>query len=181
MKSMQTSSQFHCGTVKVGEVWWVSDVPYVAVGFWVLAKPLRFELWGAHEDLSSPSDSPSPLSQGSARRTRRTKELKIYTGLGHRCGVIPYSSVVWWIATWAGDEQYKGRTASRGSILGWGDELLGGVQSPFSLSLSLVSIRCLFQILDIRCPIPLLWGWLVLFIEALVIFPNIEREGSQQR
>ena len=27
---------------------------------------------------------------------------------------------------------------------------------------------------------PLLW-WLVLFIEALVLFPNIEREGSQQR
>ena len=25
----------------------------------------------------------------------------------------------------------------------------------------------------------LLW-WLVLFIEALVLFPNIEREGSQQ-
>ena len=27
---------------------------------------------------------------------------------------------------------------------------------------------------------PLLCGWLVLFIEALVLFPNIEREGSQQ-
>ena len=27
---------------------------------------------------------------------------------------------------------------------------------------------------------PLLYGWLVLFIEALVLFPNIEREGSQQ-
>ena len=26
---------------------------------------------------------------------------------------------------------------------------------------------------------PLLW-WLVLFIEALVLFPNIEREGCQQ-
>ena len=29
-------------------------------------------------------------------------------------------------------------------------------------------------------PLLLLW-WLVLFIEALVLFPNIEREGSQQR
>ena len=28
-------------------------------------------------------------------------------------------------------------------------------------------------------PSTLLW-WLVLFIEALVLFPNIEREGSQQ-
>ena len=27
---------------------------------------------------------------------------------------------------------------------------------------------------------PSLWWWLVLFIEALVLFPNIEREGSQQ-
>ena len=26
---------------------------------------------------------------------------------------------------------------------------------------------------------PLFCGWLVLFIEALVLFPNIEREGSQ--
>ena len=40
-------------------------------------------------------------------------------------------------------------------------------------SLSLISIRCLFQM-------PLPWGWLVLFIVALVHFPNIEREGSQQ-
>ena len=28
---------------------------------------------------------------------------------------------------------------------------------------------------------PLLWWWLVLFIEALDLSPNIEREGSQQR
>ena len=28
---------------------------------------------------------------------------------------------------------------------------------------------------------PLLLWWLVLFIEALVLSPNIEREGSQQR
>ena len=33
----------------------------------------------------------------------------IYTGSGHHCGVIPYSSVVWWIASWAEDEQYKGK------------------------------------------------------------------------
>ena len=29
-------------------------------------------------------------------------------------------------------------------------------------------------------PNPLLRGWLVLFIVALVLYPNIEREGSQQ-
>ena len=28
---------------------------------------------------------------------------------------------------------------------------------------------------------PLLLRWLVLFIEALVLFPNIEREGMPQR
>ena len=30
--------------------------------------------------------------------------MEIYTGSGHRCGVIPYSSVVWWIASWGKDE-----------------------------------------------------------------------------
>ena len=29
--------------------------------------------------------------------------------------------------------------------------------------------------------VPFLWRWLVLFIVALVLFPNIEQEGSQQR
>ena len=28
---------------------------------------------------------------------------------------------------------------------------------------------------------PCLWWWLVLLIEALVLFPNIEQEGSQQQ
>ncbi len=28
------------------------------------------------------------------------------------CGVIPYSSVVWWIALQAGMNKYKGRTTS---------------------------------------------------------------------
>ena len=66
--------------------------------------------------------------------------------------------VVWWIASWAdGDEQYKEEQPREGLFLARGDELLGGVQSPFSLC-----------------------GWLVLFIEALVLFPNIEREGSHQ-
>ena len=36
---------------------------------------------------------------------------KIYTGSGHRCGVIPYSSVVWWIASWAEDEQLQGKNS----------------------------------------------------------------------
>ena len=32
----------------------------------------------------------------------------------------------------------------------------------------------------VRLVDPLPWEWLVLFIEALVLFPNIEREGIPQ-
>ena len=87
----------------------------------------------------------------------QNKGHKIYTGSGHRCGVIPYSSVVWWIASWAEDEQYKGKN----SLLRRGVLVLG----------ELVWLR--------ESLIVPLW-WLVLFIEALVLSPNIEREGSQQ-
>ena len=61
------------------------------------------------------------------------------------------------------------------------DELLGGVQSPFSLSLS--DLDLLFFVLSLCLSdfdLPFLLWWLVLFIEALVLFPNIEQEGSQQ-
>ena len=44
---------------------------------------------------------------------------------------------MWWIASWADDdEQYKEEQPREGLFLAGGDELLGGVQSPFSLSLS---------------------------------------------
>ena len=61
---------------------------------------------------SLPTDlRPSSLrSRGRTRRTRNTERHEIYTGSGHRCGVIPYSSV-WWIASWADDEQYKGKNS----------------------------------------------------------------------
>ena len=55
-------------------------------------RPLRFELWGAHEDL--PRITPRSIaSQESKLKRRTTRGHKIYTGSGHRCGVIPYSSV----------------------------------------------------------------------------------------
>ena len=55
-------------------------------------RPLRFELWGAHEDL--PSTNPCPIAmRGSKLNDERLMGHKIYTGSGHRCGVIPYSSV----------------------------------------------------------------------------------------
>ena len=64
------------------------------VGYRVPAKPLRFELWGAREDYVFYLS----VSQGSRLLKELHKRHKVYTGLGHRCGVIPYSSVVWWIA-----------------------------------------------------------------------------------
>ena len=76
--------------------------------------------------------------------------------------------MVWWIASWTDDEQYKEEQPREGLFLAkaincW-EEF-----NHLSLSLSLTF-----------CRPPLLCGWLVLFIEALVLSPNIEREGSQQ-
>ena len=64
-------------------------------------------------------------------------------------------------ASWADDEQYKGKNSlQRRGVLVLGE---------------LVWLRMIWVIH------PRLWWWLVLFIEALVLSPNIEREGSQQR
>ena len=62
-----------------------------------------------------------------------------------------------WIASWADDEQYKEKNSlARRSVLVlvWREGELDNL--------------------------PLLRWWLVLFIEALVLFPNIEREGIPQ-
>ena len=81
----------------------------ISVGFRVPAKPLRFEHWGACEDLSLTDHvlKHFAVSKGSSTNSQH-KGHKISTGSGHRCGVIPYSSVVWRIACRAEDEQYKG-------------------------------------------------------------------------
>ena len=50
------------------------------------------------------------ISKASSTNSQH-KRHKIYTGSGHRCGVIPYSTVWWWIASWAVDEQYKGKNS----------------------------------------------------------------------
>ena len=49
-----------------------------------------------------------------------------------------------------------------------------------SHSLSLLTTSLLVEPLEETEPNPLLRGWPVLFIVALVLSPNIEREGSQQ-
>ena len=161
--------------------------PHITVGFRVPADPWGSNT-GVHAVISPPTFLHHSAVLGSKLRKEQHKRHRVYTGSGHHCGVIPYSSVWcvdcllgWWWWT------IQGRTALRGSILGWGDELLGGVQPPLSLSLGsdwptdpsnepLPSY--LFFVLFFTDP--LLYGWLILFIEALVLSPNIEREGSQQ-
>ena len=81
--------------------------------------------------------------------------------------------VVWWIASWADDdEQYKEEQPRECLFLAGVMNCWEEFSHP-SLSLSLLD--CLS-----RSPPFLSYGWLVLFIEAMVLFPNIEREGSQQ-
>ena len=81
-----------------------------------------------------------------------------------------------WNASWADDdEQYKEEQPREGLFLAgamncW-EEL-----SHLSLSLSLF----MYLLYPSKNSASLLCGWLVLFIEALVLFPNIEQEGSQQ-
>src|SRR3954465_2960694 len=53
-------------------------------------RPLRFELWGARGD----SGLYLSVSQGSKLPKEQHKRHRVYTGSGHRCGVIPYSGVV---------------------------------------------------------------------------------------
>ena len=78
--------------------------------------------------------------------------------------------VAWWIASWADDdEQYKEEQPREGLFLAGGMNCWEEF-SHLSLSLSLF----------LRPSSPLSSGWLVLFIGALVLFPNIERDGSQQ-
>ena len=77
----------------------------------------------------------------------------------------------WWIASWAEDEQYKGKN----SLLRRGVLVRGECEDDLNLVQDEMA-----EALLVLCPLFLLW-WLILFIEALVLSPNIEREGSQQR
>ena len=79
--------------------------------------------------------------------------------------VVYYPTLVCgvWIVSRADDEQYKGRTASRGEeFLCWW----------FWLRFASSTFRS-------GSHASMLW-WLALYIEALVLFPNIEREGIPQ-
>ena len=110
--------------------------------------------------FSLPIHAPK-LSRESKLHDEQHKGHEVYTGLGHQCGVIPYSSEVWWIASCAEDEQVQGKNSLlRRGVLGI-DELVW---------LRMEWIRSKMSCL-------LLW-WIVLFIEALVLFPNLGGKGS---
>ena len=88
--------------------------------------------------------------------------------------------MVWWIASWADDdEQYKEEQPREGLFLA---EAMNCWEefSHLSLSLSALTDPSNEPLPSSLFFVPPLCGWLVLFIEALVLFPNIEREGSQQ-
>ena len=71
------------------------------------------------------------------RTTQETHDL-YWFGPPLWCNTL-LQCVVWLIASWADDdEQYKEEQPREGLFLAGGDEPLGGVQSPFSLSLRLL-------------------------------------------
>ena len=53
-------------------------------------RPLRFEHWSARGDYAFYLS----VSQGSKLTKEQHKRHRVYTSLGHHCGVIPYSSVL---------------------------------------------------------------------------------------
>ena len=69
-----------------------SDAPLPGapnVGFRDPATRERFEHWGACGDLNLPSLPTRDLPRPNASSSQRHKDIEIYTGSGHHCGVIP--------------------------------------------------------------------------------------------
>ena len=113
------------------------------------------------------------------RTTQETQDL-YWFGPPLWCNTL-LQCVVWWIASWADDdEQYKEEQPREGMFLAGAMNCWEELSHP-SLSLYLIfSILRSLSFLPTSPQLSLLCGWLVLFIEALVLLPNIEREGSQQ-
>ena len=88
-----------------------------AVGFRVPVDPCGSNT-RVHAEITPPAYPCLTASLGSKLHEEQHKGHKIYTGSGHHCGVIPYSSV------WCGGlplglmmNNIKGRTALLGSVL----------------------------------------------------------------
>ena len=77
---------------------------------WGSGKTLKVRTLGCARSSFPPTDL-RPSSLRSSGRTRNSERRGIYTSSGHHCGVIPYSSVWWWIASLADEEQYKGKNS----------------------------------------------------------------------
>ena len=77
--------------------------------------------------------------------------------------------MVWWIASWAEDEQLQGMN----SLVRRGALVLGECGGFGGMDLVQDHLRS--PITDFP-----LWWWLVLYIEARVLFPNIRWEGIPQ-
>src|SRR3954469_18735956 len=63
---------------------------------WGSGKPLRFEHWGAREvfPFYRCTLKLAKILRTNSTNSQHRKRHEVYTGSGHRCGVIPYSSVV---------------------------------------------------------------------------------------
>ena len=129
---------------------------------------------------------PAPPSLlGSKTRAKTTQETQglYWFGPPLWCNTL-LQCVVWWIASWADDDElYKEEQPREGLFLAGAMNCWEELSHP-SLSLSdlnPLSRASFSELLDpLRLSLSLSSGWLILFIEALVLFPNIEREGSQQ-
>ena len=90
------------------------DFPgFVCVGSRVPAKPSWFEHWGAREDIPLPNHALNLTGISKLSSTNSQHRIhKIYTGSGHHCGVIPYSSVVCGLPLGLRMNSTRGRTAS---------------------------------------------------------------------
>ena len=105
------------------------------------SKTLKVRTLGcARSSLPPTNPRPSSLrSRGRTRRTRNTERHEIYTGSGHRCGVIPYSSV------WCGGlplglmMMSNTRKNSLARVYSWLGRWTAGRSSVALLSLSLPS------------------------------------------
>ena len=132
------------------------------VGFRVPAKPLRFEHWGAHEDLSLPNHALTltVISKLSASNPQKERHKSLYWfGPPLWCNTLLQFGVVDCLVGWGWkNTRYEQPPEERCSWARGAGVCEGSLNDPSPL-----------------------WWWLVLFIEALALFPNIEQEGIQRR
>ena len=75
--------------------------PYLArqMSDFRIRQPVRGSNTGVCAEISTCPSCLLAILPSLARRAHRHKDTEIYTTSGHHYGLIPYSSVVWWIAS----------------------------------------------------------------------------------